>query len=108
MEKRNFDKNRMTGFGSHRACVITGKNNGVTKLMNDDSPYLISIRCIAHRLALCTSQVANRIPDLSKFIETSTAFYRYLDSALGAQSLTEFRKIFQDAKLKIKEVYNIS
>ena len=31
MEKRNFDKNRMTGFGSHRAYIITGKNNGVTK-----------------------------------------------------------------------------
>lgn len=67
-----------------------------------------SIRCIAHRLALCTSQAANRIPDLSKFIETSTAFYRYLDSALGSQSLTEFWTIFQDAKLKIKEVYNIT
>ena len=35
MEKRNFDKNRMTGFGSHRACVITGKNNRVTKWMNE-------------------------------------------------------------------------
>ena len=76
--------------------------------MNNDSPYPISIRCIAHRLALCTSQAANRIPDLSKFLETSTAFYRYLDTALGSQSLTEFRKSFQDAKLKIKEVYNIS
>ena len=93
MEKRNFDKNRMTGFGSHRACIITGKNNGVTKLMNDDSPYPISIRCTAHTLALCTSQVANRIPDLSKFKETSTAFYCYLDSALGAPNFERFFKM---------------
>lgn len=54
--------------------------------MNDDSPYPISICCIAHRLALCTSQAANRIPGFSKFKETSTASYRSLDWALGSQS----------------------
>ena len=54
--------------------------------MNDDSPYPVSIRCIA--------QAANRIPDLSKFKETLNS-YRNLDSALGSQSLTEIQKIFQ-------------
>ena len=62
MQKRNLQKNKMTGFGSDGASVMTGKNNGVTKRMKDDSPYLISIHCMAHRLALCTSQAANGIP----------------------------------------------
>ena len=31
MEKRNLYKNRMTGFGSDGASVMTGKNNGVAK-----------------------------------------------------------------------------
>ena len=62
MQKRNLQKNKMTGFGSDGASVMTGKNNGVAKRMKDDSPYLISIHCMAHRLALCTSQAANGIP----------------------------------------------
>ena len=108
MEKRNLDKNKMTGFGSDGASVMTGKNNGVAKRMKDNSPYLISIHCMAHRLALCTSQAANGIPYLSKFKETLTALYRYFDkSALRSQSLTEFQKIFQEAELKIKEVFDI-
>ena len=87
---------------------MTSKNNGVAKRMKDDSPYLISIHCMAHRLALCTSQAANGIPYLSKFKETLTALYRYFDkSALWSQSLTEFQKIFQEAELTIKEVFDI-
>ena len=62
MQKRNLQKNKMTGFGSDGASVMTSKNNGVAKRMKDDSPYLISIHCMAHRLALCTSQAANGIP----------------------------------------------
>ena len=76
--------------------------------MKDDSPYLISIHRMAHRLALCTSQAANGIPYLSKFNETLTALYRYFDkSTIWSQSLAEFQKIFQDAELKIKEVFDI-
>ena len=31
MQKRNLHKNKMTGFGSNGASVMTGKSNGVTK-----------------------------------------------------------------------------
>jgi len=65
----------MTGFGSG-ASVMTGKINGVSKQMKDDSPFLVSIHCMAHRLALCTSQAANGIPYLAKLKEILTALYR--------------------------------
>lgn len=94
MEKRDLNKNRMTGFGSDRASLVTGKNNRGMKRMKDDRPYLKSIHRMAHRLALCTSQVANGIPlPISK--ETLTALYCYFNkSGLRSQSLTEFQKIF--------------
>lgn len=67
MERRNLHKDKMTGFGSNGASVMTGKNNGVSKQMKDDSPFLVSIHCMVHRLAPCTSQAANGIPYLAKF-----------------------------------------
>ena len=73
MERRNLHKDKMKGFGSDGASVMTGKNNGVSKRTKDDSPFLVSIHCIAHRLALCTSQAANDIPYLTKFKEILTA-----------------------------------
>ena len=73
--------------------------------MKDDSSFLVSIHCMAHRLALCTSQAANGILYLAKFKEILTALYRYFDkSALRSQSLAEFQKIFEHPELKIKEV----
>ena len=102
MERINLSK--MTGFGSDGASVITGKSNGVSKRIKDDSPFLVSIHCMAHRLVLSTSQAANGIPYLAKFKEILTALYRYLDkSALQAQSLAEFQKIFEHPELKIKK-----
>ena len=63
---------------------------------------------MALTLALCTSQATNGIPYLSKFKDSLTALYCYFDKlALRSQSLTEFQKIFHDAELKIKEVYDI-
>lgn len=76
--------------------------------MKDDSPFLVSIHYMAHRLALCTSQAANGIPYLAKFKEILTGLHRYFGkSALQSQSLVEFQKIFDHPELKLKEVFDI-
>lgn len=76
--------------------------------MNERWQSLSDIHSLHGSQTSCTSQAANGIPYLSKFKETLTALYRYFDkSALRSQSLTEFQKIFQEAELKIKEVFDI-
>jgi len=52
MERRNLHEDKMTGIGSDGASVITGRNNGVSKLIEDDSPFLVSIHCTTRMLAL--------------------------------------------------------
>ena len=80
----------------------------VSKRMKDNSPFLVSIHWMAHRLALCTSQAANCIRYLAKFKEILTALYHHFDqSALQSQSLAEFQKIFEHPELKLKEVFDI-
>ena len=40
MKKRNLDKNKMTGFGSDGASVMTGKHKGVARQLRDKVPFL--------------------------------------------------------------------
>ena len=99
MERRNLHKDNMTGFSRDGTSFMTGKN----KWRTINSPFLVGIHCVAHRLALYTSQAANAIPYLAKFKEILTALYCYFDkSAFWSQSLAEVQKIFEHPELKIK------
>ena len=53
LENNKLEKSRLSRFASDGASVMTGKNNGVAaKLRSRNNKKLISIHCIAHRLAL--------------------------------------------------------
>ena len=108
LASRHVDEKKVVGFGSDGASVMTGKNNGVAARLKRVNPFLISIHCMAHKLALCTSQASTGIQFLSTFKETLTALYRYFKkSSLRTHQLKEFQEIFQQPQLKVKEVYEI-
>ena len=47
------------GLSSDGASVMTGKDNGVAAILKrTHCPHMISVHCVAHRLALATSQAA--------------------------------------------------
>lgn len=70
MASRHLDEKKVVGFGSDGASVMTGKNNGMAARLKRVNPFLISIHCMAHKLALCTSQASTGIQFLSTFKET--------------------------------------
>ena len=103
-----MDEKKVVGFGSDGASVMTGKNNGVAARLKRVNPFLISIHCKAHKLALCTSQASTGIQFLSTFKETLTALYRYFQkSSLQTHQLKEFQEIFQQPQLKVEEFHEI-
>ena len=53
---------KLFALGSDGASVMLGRRGGVSKLLMDHVPYLISNHCIAHRLALACGQAANDVP----------------------------------------------
>ena len=108
LASRHVDEKKVVGFGSDGASLMIGKNNGVAARLKRVNPFLISIHCMAHKLALCTSQASTGIQFLSTFKETLTALYRYFQkSSLRTHQLNEFQEIFQQSQLKVKEVYEI-
>ena len=52
------------------APTMSGALNGVQKQVSDRYPFAYYNHCVAHRMSLCASQSANRIPEVSKFFGT--------------------------------------
>ena len=64
------------GFSSDGASVMTGKDNGVAAILKKTHcPHMISVHCVAHRLALATSQAAG---DMKRSLELFTAILNSL------------------------------
>ena len=55
LREEGIDARRVVGLGSDGANVIFGRNNGVGVRMAAESPHLVHVHCIAHRVALVAS-----------------------------------------------------
>ena len=91
-QNMNLDMhNRLCGLGSDGASVMLGIR-GVSKLLKDRVPFLVSHHCIAHRLALAYGQSANEIQYLRKFKSVLDQLYRfYSHSAVRTAGLSYSR-----------------
>ncbi|XP_070576346.1 uncharacterized protein C17orf113-like [Ptychodera flava] len=109
LEKHRVKPSQLIGFGSDGASVMRGRKNGVSvRIQREVNPYLISIHCVAHRLALCTSQAADGIPYLKKYRQTLTDIYYYFKrSAVRTEGVKEIQAILDDPSLKYKEVHDV-
>ena len=68
LQEPNISLSKVLAVGSDGASVMTGRKNGfVVLLKKQDSPYVIGILCVAHRLALCSSQAADKVPYLKQY-----------------------------------------
>ena len=56
--------NKVAGFGSDGASVMTGLCKGVTGRLKELNAHILNIHCITHPLALCTSQAAGGMKSL--------------------------------------------
>ena len=81
---------------SDGAAVMTGRSNGVAARLKKHSPRMISVNCVAHRLALAASHAADGIPYLQRFkstlqtlfISTKTLLFAWLTYMLYKTFLT--------------------
>ena len=67
METRHLPMEKLFGIATDGASVMTGTRSGVKTRMKGRNPFMLSIHCIAHRLALASGQAADNIPYLKKY-----------------------------------------
>ncbi|KAK3747890.1 hypothetical protein QZH41_001354 [Actinostola sp. cb2023] len=108
MGERNISSTKLLGFGSDGAAVMSGSNKGVKGRPLERNGHLVHVHCMAHRLALCTSQAANNIPKLKKYQEWLTSLFYYLKgSASREKELHVVQEILDHPKLKYKEIHAV-
>ena len=86
-QSRVIPPSKVLGLGTDGAKVMTGTGKGLTGYMLRDNPMLLHYHCIAHRLALVTSQAANAVPYLVDYQNT--------------------QDMLDEPNLKIKEVHEV-
>ncbi|XP_060606407.1 zinc finger protein 862-like [Ruditapes philippinarum] len=105
---KGMDVSNVMFFGSDGAAVMTGKKSGVSARLSSDQPLIVNIHCVAHKLALCTSQAAESIPYLKKYKEILTnIFYHFKHSSLRTANLSKIESVLNDKQLKIKEIHSV-
>lgn len=87
---------KVMSFGSDGASIITGRVGGVSTLLKKENPFMINIHCIAHRLALCTSQAANQVEKMEKYRQSLTDLYYYFSKS--AKHLAGLKRLFKKYK----------
>ena len=108
MSKRNISTSKLIGFGSDGASVMTGGDKGVRGALLRKQPHLIHVHCMAHRLALCTSQAADSVPMIQNFQQWLTNLFYYFDqSSTREQELHSIQAILESPILKYKEIHAV-
>ena len=67
----------VAAFGSDGASVMTGKRNGVAAKLKQMQPSLVSVHCVAHRLALAVSEAADQVSPVKQFKSYLNSFLTY-------------------------------
>jgi hypothetical protein len=108
MASRGVPVSKLVALGSDGAAAMTGRGKGVTGLLLREQPHLLNVHCVAHRLALCTSQAAEDVSALQDYQSTLTSlFYYFKGSANRVSELSQIQALLESPQLKIKEVHSV-
>ena len=72
---------KLIGQSYDGAATMSGELSGVQKQIQDMFPAAYYNHCVAHRISLCASQSANKIPKVSKFFDTVDKLVRFFRSS---------------------------
>ena len=105
MFENDISAEKVMGLATDSAPVMLSDKNGLAGRMKNDNPMMLSAGCIAHRLALCTSQAADKVSYLKEYQETLTSIFQHFKkSAVRSQKLKEIQDLLQEPQLKVKEL----
>ena len=98
LQEWNIDKEKIVGFGSDGASVMTGRHNGVRVRLQEDCHYLVHVHCIAHRVALASADAARISKVVAEYRRTLNDIYKFYEySATRYNRLRELSKVLDEA-----------
>ena len=104
----NVPMTKVMSMGSDGASVMTGRNRGCTGMLLRSNPHMVNVHCVAHSLALCTSQAAEGIQELKQHQQILTdLFYYFRGSPKRAAKIKEIQELLDDPVLTYKELHSV-
>ena len=79
-------KTKLAGFGSDGASVMTGRHTGISARLHASIPSLVSVHCVAHKLALAASGAASDVSVVSRFKALLNSMFHYLHQSPARSS----------------------
>ncbi|XP_053400529.1 zinc finger protein 862-like [Mercenaria mercenaria] len=98
----------LVGLGSDGASVMFGRKGGVGVKLQEDSPMMTHVHCVAHRLALACSDATKAIPYLKNYKNILKNLYTHVNgSGIRTYKLEEMQSVMEEPNLKLKDPINI-
>ncbi|XP_067869720.1 uncharacterized protein [Heterodontus francisci] len=96
-KEKDLDMKQMCGFAIDGAAVTAECKNSVITQLKAQAPGLLSIRCIAHRLALSSVSAADTVPYLVKYQQILDSVYKhFVDLPKNRDGLEAIQKILRN------------
>ena len=104
LAQRDLKVTQMIGFGSDGASVMTGRQAGVGAQLAQHAHSLVSIHCMAHRLALVCFDAVKENPYLNEYRSMLGKLYAYFSCSSSRQHKLELiQEVMNDDKVRLKE-----
>ena len=69
------------GLGTDGASAMVGKKEGLIGHFLRENPHIANTHCAAHRLALCSEQAPEAVPELEAYLKNlENVFYHFKKS----------------------------
>ena len=99
---------KLMGFGSDGAAVMTGRVSSVATRLHGLNPNLVSVHCVAHRLALACAQAGQNVEYIKKFNKSlNSVFVFFQGSPVRMEGLKSIHNLLNSSFLKLKEAKDV-
>lgn len=102
LEKLGIDVSKCSSLATDGPSVMTGIRGGVAALFKRHNNHLLSVHCVAHRLALASSQAAAEFPYLVKYQDILKRVHAYFEkSPTNTKKLKQIQNILDKNEIKV-------
>ncbi|MEW8545721.1 MAG: hypothetical protein AB2693_19540 [Candidatus Thiodiazotropha sp.] len=98
----------LMGLGSDGASVMFGKKRGVVVQLQKETPMLVHVHRVAHRLLLTCTDAAEDFLYLASYKDTLKTLYIHVaGSGVRTNKLEAMQDVINEPNLKLKDPINI-
>ena len=77
LNNKNIDVEKISGLGSDGASVMVGQHTGVGARLKELNPFMLSMHCVAHKLALASKNAASSVAYCNEHHSILNGLYNY-------------------------------